>query len=49
MPVFQVGAVVVGLATATESAGLGVLYALLIGLFVIRGLKAESNPRPFAR
>jgi tripartite ATP-independent transporter DctM subunit len=43
MPVFQVGAVV-GLATATESAGLGVFYALLIGLFLIRGLKLKAIP-----
>ena len=35
MPVFVVGAVVFGIATATESAGLGVLYALVLGFLVI--------------
>lgn len=38
MPVFVVGAVVGGFATATESAGLGVLYATIIGFFVTRHL-----------
>ena len=38
MPVLVVGAVVFGVATATESAGLGVLYAVLIGFLVIRAL-----------
>ena len=31
MPVFVVGTVVFGVATATESAGLGVFYALCVG------------------
>jgi len=39
MPLFVVGAVVFGIATATESAGIGVLYAFIIGTFVIRQLK----------
>ena len=38
MPVLVVGAVVFGIATATESAGLGVLYALLLGFFSIGAL-----------
>ncbi len=38
MPVFVVGTVVFGIATATESAGLGVLYALIIGFVVTRHL-----------
>lgn len=38
MPLIVVGAVVLGIATATESAGLGVLYALLIGFFGTRHL-----------
>jgi tripartite ATP-independent transporter DctM subunit len=45
MPVFVVGAVVFGLATATESAGLGVLYAFIIGLVVIRELELKVLPR----
>ena len=45
MPVFVVGVVVLGLATATESAGLGVLYAFVIGLVVIRELELKVVPR----
>ncbi|MBW1789715.1 MAG: TRAP transporter large permease [Deltaproteobacteria bacterium] len=44
MPVFVVGAVVFGIATPTESAGLGVLYAFIIGAFVIRELKFKAIP-----
>jgi tripartite ATP-independent transporter DctM subunit len=44
MPVFVVGAVVIGLATATEAAGLGAFYALLMGLFVYRGLRLGAFP-----
>ena len=39
MPVFVVGAVVLGIATAVESAGLGVLFGLLLGAMLI-GSKA---------
>ena len=45
MPLFVVGSVVFGLATATESAGLGVLYAFLVSLFVIRVLDLKIVPR----
>lgn len=38
MPLFVVGAVVGGIATATESAGLGVLYATVVGFAVTRHL-----------
>ena len=44
MPVFVIGAVVFGIATATESAGIGVLYALVIGVFFFRGLKVKQIP-----
>jgi tripartite ATP-independent transporter DctM subunit len=44
MPVFVVGSVVLGIATATESAGIGVLYALIVGILVIRGLKLKDIP-----
>lgn len=44
MPVFVVGAVVFGVATATESAGVGALYALLVGAFVIKQLKLRDVP-----
>jgi tripartite ATP-independent transporter DctM subunit len=44
MPVFVVGAVVFGIATPTESAGLGVLYAFMVGMLVIRELKLKKIP-----
>lgn len=44
MPVFVIGAVVLGIATATESAGIGVLYAFIVGFFIIRGLKIKKIP-----
>ncbi len=39
MPLLIVGGVVGGVFTATESAGIAVLYALLIGIFVTRRLR----------
>lgn len=45
MPIFVVGAVVLGLATATESAGLGVLYAFFVGLILIRELELKAIPK----
>ncbi len=42
MPLFVVGVVVLGIATATESAGLGVLYAILVGFFLTRRLKLKQ-------
>ncbi|MCB2216903.1 TRAP transporter large permease [Desulfofustis glycolicus] len=45
MPVFVVGAVVLGLATATESAGLGVLYAFFVGLFLLKELELKAVPK----
>jgi tripartite ATP-independent transporter DctM subunit len=47
MPIFVVGSVVYGIATATESAGLGVLYAIAIGYFVTRHMKREELIRAF--
>jgi len=38
IPIFVVGTVVGGIATPTESAGLGVLYATVVGLFLTRHL-----------
>ena len=38
MPFFVVGSVVFGIATATESAALGVVYALVIGFLVTRAM-----------
>jgi tripartite ATP-independent transporter DctM subunit len=39
MPVFVIGAVVIGLTTATEAAGVGVLYAFLVGTLFYHELK----------
>jgi tripartite ATP-independent transporter DctM subunit len=47
MPVIVVGAVVAGVATATESAAVGAFYALLAGLFVYKGLKVRDLPGLF--
>jgi tripartite ATP-independent transporter DctM subunit len=44
MPIFVVGAVVTGIATATESAGIGALYAFVVGYFIFRGLKLKIVP-----
>ena len=44
MPVFVVGSVVIGLTTATEAAGVGVLYAFAVGTVVFRGLKFGHVP-----
>ena len=42
LPIFVVGTVVLGIATATESAGLGVFYALAIGCILTRKLTLEK-------
>jgi tripartite ATP-independent transporter DctM subunit len=44
MPVFVVGSVVIGLTTATEAAGVGVLYAFGVGLLIYQGLKLPHIP-----
>jgi len=44
MPVFVVGSVVLGIATATESAGLGVLYGLLLGAMLVGPQAFKSLP-----
>lgn len=44
MPVFVVGSVVVGLTTATEAAGVGVLYAVLVGALLYHGLRLHHVP-----
>lgn len=45
MPIFVVGTVVLGIATATESAALGVAYALVVGAWVIRHLSFSNLVR----
>ena len=42
MPFFVVGSVIFGVATASESAALGVFYALMIGVFLIKSLKPSN-------
>ena len=44
MPVFVVGAVVLGIATAAESAGLGVLFGLLLGAVLIGSKAIRALP-----
>ena len=44
MPVFVVGAVVLGIATAVESAGLGVLFGLLLGAMLIGSRAITALP-----
>lgn len=47
MPVIVIGSVVSGIATATESAAVGAVYALLVGLFLYKGLKPRDLPGLF--
>lgn len=49
MPLFIIGAVVLGIATATESAAIGVLYALIIGVCVFRSLDVKTILRVMRR
>lgn len=44
MPVAVVGSVVLGIATATESAAIGVVFALIIGLFIAGRASISSLP-----
>lgn len=47
MPLIVVGSVVSGITTATESAAAGTVYALLVGMFVYKGLKLRDLPGLF--
>ncbi|WP_371018482.1 TRAP transporter large permease [Pseudalkalibacillus sp. JSM 102089] len=42
LPVFLIGAIIFGIATATEAAALAVVYAFLIGLFIYRSLTLKN-------
>ncbi len=42
MPIVVIGAIVGGVCTATEAAGIGALYALLVGAFVYRTLNVRT-------
>lgn len=45
LPFFVVGSIVAGIATVNESAAFGVMYTLIIGFFVIKGLKVKMLPK----
>ena len=45
MPGIIVASILLGVATASESAGIAVLYAFVIGFFVFRELKIKDLPR----
>ena len=47
MPLIVIGSVVSGIATATESAAVGAVYALLVGVFFYKGLKIRDLPALF--
>jgi tripartite ATP-independent transporter DctM subunit len=47
MPLIIVGGILGGIFTATEAAGVGVLYALVIGFGVLRTLKLRDLPELF--
>jgi tripartite ATP-independent transporter DctM subunit len=47
MPIIIVGGILGGIFTATEAAGVGVAYALLVGFFVLRTLKLSDLPEIF--
>ena len=42
LPIFIVGTIVLGITTATESAAIGVMYALIIGIFYTRMLTRNA-------
>ncbi len=44
MPLIIVGGILGGIFTATEAAGVGVTYALLVGFFILRTLKLRDLP-----
>lgn len=48
MPVFVVGAILLGIVTPTEAASFAVAYALFLGIFVYRNIKLSALPQLFA-
>ena len=44
MPIAVVGTITFGIATPTEAAGMGVLYAFIVGFFFYRELKLKAIP-----
>lgn len=49
MPVFVVGAILLGIVTPTEAAAFAVAYALVLGVLVYRNIGARTLPRIFAK
>lgn len=47
LPFFVVGSIVMGVATVNESASFGVVYTLIVGFFIIKGLKVKMLPKIF--
>jgi len=47
LPFFVVGSIVMGVATVNESASFGVVYTIIVGFFVIKGLKIKMLPKIF--
>jgi len=45
MPILIMGGILSGMFTPTEAAGVTVIYAVLVGIFVYRKLKWSSFPR----
>jgi len=45
MPLAVVGTIIFGIATPTEAAGMGVLYAFIVGFFIHRELRLKVIPR----
>ncbi len=49
MPVFVVGAILLGVVTPTEAAAFAVAYALVLGVLVYRNIGARELPRIFSK
>ncbi len=49
MPIIILGGILSGMFTPTEAAAVAVAYALVVGLFVTRGLRLADVPRVFVR
>ncbi|PSW22220.1 TRAP transporter large permease [Photobacterium sanctipauli] len=47
MPVFIIGAILMGIVTPTEAAAFAAFYALIIGMFIFRTLKIKDLPEVF--
>ena len=47
MPIIILGGILSGVFTATESAAVAVVYALIVGLFITKGLKFKDLPKYF--